>query len=241
LSNLSNPSLKQELIQYLAQFTTEHKRNLIEQILERRTRYITVVLEDIYQSHNASAVLRSCECFGVQDIHLIEKAYTYHINADVTQGASKWISLKRYRSQEQDPTEVCLENLRAQGYCIVATTLCDNSISIHELTLDQKLALCFGTEEDGLSDRAHNLADVFVKIPMRGFTQSLNISVSAAICLFVLTSKLHTSKIAWPLSEEEKTDLRIEWLTKVAPRGKTLERHFVKERGLEVGERYFHE
>ncbi len=113
---------KKELLAHLAGFVSDHKKQRIEQVLAARTRHLTVVLEDVFQPHNASAVLRSCECFGVQDVHVIEEGSTYTVNPDVAQGASKWLSLVRYNQAEGENARSCFAALRARGYRLVAAT-----------------------------------------------------------------------------------------------------------------------
>ncbi len=221
--------LKLKLIDYLSNFVTERKRSLIDQTLMERTRHVCTVLENIYQPHNASAVIRSCECFGIQDIHIIEKEHAYRVNPDIVLGASKWINLKKYCHTDENNVATCLTDLKNDGYQIVATTLRDDSISIHELDLRQKIALCFGGEKPGLSEEVHAMADVWLTIPMWGFTQSLNISVCAAICLFHLTHRLRNSDIDWHLTSDETIDLQIEWLTKTASHGDAIVRHFLQQ------------
>ncbi|MEM7797959.1 MAG: RNA methyltransferase, partial [Chloroflexota bacterium] len=181
---------KHNLVAYLSQFVTPHKKQLIKEIINLRTQHITVLLENIYQPHNASAVLRSCDCFGVQDVHIIEDENPYRINPEVAMGATKWLTLHRYALPQLNNTDLCLSQLKAQGYKIVATTLREGSISLLDFPIDKKIALCFGTEAEGLSEQIHAEADYFLQIPMYGFTQSYNISVSAALCLFELTKKL---------------------------------------------------
>ncbi len=210
-----NIETKRALIDYLAQFITANRQAKFKQALAQRTRWLTVVLEDIYQSHNASAVVRSCECFGIQDLHIIENRNRYQINPDVTLGSAKWISLHRYRDAEGGNTRPCLEKLRAEGYLLVATTPHQDEYLLPDLPVNQKLALLFGTEETGLTPEALAMADRFVRIPMFGLTESFNISVSAALCLYQLSLKLRQSACAWNLTAEEQTDLELEWLREV--------------------------
>lgn len=221
---------KKAFVDYLYTFVTDHKRNLIGRVLAKRTRYLTVVLENIYQPHNASAVLRSCDCFGVQDVHIIEDENEYRINPDVALGASKWLTLHRHGRVQANNTHLCLEKLRAQGYRIAATTLRPGSIPLQALDVAQKTALCFGTEELGLSAEAHELADVYVQIPMVGFTQSFNISVSAALTLYDLTNKLHARPPAdWQLTPEEQLDVTAVWLLRATTNGRALGRHYFRQ------------
>jgi len=185
---------KQEFYAYLSQFITENKRQKFEEVLQNRTRFITVVLEDIFQPHNASAVLRSCDSFGIQDVHIIENENTYELNPDVEVGSAKWLTLKKYNHKESNTLD-CMQHLKSQGYKIIATSPRKNDCSLHELKLDGKIALMFGKEKEGLSETALQNADGFMKIPMYGFVESLNISVSAAISLQHLSRQLRLSKL----------------------------------------------
>lgn len=204
--------MKEKLASYLQQFVTEKRLHQIVQVLNNRTRYITVVLEDIYQPHNASAVLRSCECFGVQDVHIIENRNKYRVNPDVALGSSKWLTIYKYQLTDQN-TVTAINNIKSKGYKIVAATPDINAFPIEEFDITTgKVALLFGTEMEGLSAEATLLSDTAVKIPIYGFTQSFNISVAAAVILHQFIYKLRNSDLPWHLSEAEKLDLKIKWL-----------------------------
>jgi tRNA (guanosine-2'-O-)-methyltransferase len=217
---------KLELLNFLESFVSENKKDLFKRIIEYRTRYITVVLEDIYQPHNASAVLRTCDCFGVQDIHIIENRNLYEVNPDVALGSSKWLSLTKYNSGENNTLDT-INKLKSKGYRIVATTPHKNDTPLNQLDLSKKTALLFGTELKGLSDVALENADAFVKIPMVGFTESFNISVSAAIILHQLTEKLRESSFNWQLTDEEKTNIRLDWVRNVVKKSDLVEAKFL--------------
>ena len=203
-----------KLISHLSGFITERRRELFDRVLDYRTRYVTVVLEDIYQSQNASAVLRSCECFGIQDIHIIENKNEYRINPDVVMGANKWLNINRYHGKEFN-TPDAIRELRDKGYRIVATTAREGSINLEDFEIQKgKFALFFGTELTGLTEAMLDQADEYLKIPMQGFTDSFNISVSAAIILHHLTLEMHRLSVDWKLEERERDELMIEWLQK---------------------------
>ena len=220
---------KTSLCDYLSAFISEHKKELCQRVLNNRTRFITVVLEDIYQPHNASAVLRSCDCFGIQDVHIIEKEYEFRPSPDIALGSYKWLNIHQYSEAiAAEHKNDCIENLKLEGYKIVAMTLRENSIPLQSVELDSKIALCFGTEETGLSDEFHVMADEFVKIPMYGFTQSFNISVTVALSLFILREKLNHTHINWMLNEAERQDLLLDWLIKIIPRGHRIAEHYLK-------------
>lgn len=200
-----------EQTQYLEGFISDRRKQRLNEVLSKRSGHIRVVLENVYQAHNASAVLRSCDCFGVQHVHFIENRNRLKISEDVAMGSSNWLSIHRH-NQTANNTKETLLALKSQGYRIVATTPHKNDLTIDTLSVDKKLALVFGTEIDGISPEVFELADEFVKIPMVGFTESFNVSVCAAICLYELTHRLWKSEKNVLLSEEEKADIYFEWL-----------------------------
>jgi len=215
-----------QLRDYLFGFISENKQHLFNSIIENRTRHITVVLENIYQPHNASAVLRSCDLFGVQDVHIIENTNEYTLSEEVAMGSSKWLTLKKY-NDEKENTLACFDALRKEGYKIIATTPHTEDVMIADLPIDQKTALVFGTELTGLSDVAMQNADGFVKIPMYGFTESFNISVSAALSLYQLTENLRKSEVNWQLSDDEKIDIQITWAMNVIKKSELIVEDFL--------------
>lgn len=225
-------AIDQELIEYLAGFVTPNKREKIAEVLAERTDYVTVVLEDIYQPHNASAVLRTCECYGVQNVHIIENRNAYQVNPQVAMGSSKWLDLHRYREPGADNTRDCLRNLRARGYRIVATSPEIESHTPLDLPLDQPTAIVYGTEEQGLTDHALAEADVCLRLPQYGFTQSYNISVSVAITLTTLMQRLRAPDFSgqWRISEDRFRELTLAYYRRIVTRHAALERRFNEER-----------
>lgn len=202
---------KQELIKYLSGFVGERRQNRLHEVLNERTRHMKIVLEDVYQAHNASAVLRSCDCFGIQDVHFIENRNRYKISEDVAMGASQWLSIYRHSDEEKN-TRPCLQELKNKGYRIIATTPHENDKTLQDIDVSTPFALVFGTEIDGITEEAKEMADEFVKIPMYGFTESFNISVCAALCMYELSTRIREKKINYKLSEDEKEEIYIEWL-----------------------------
>ncbi len=216
------------LCEYFSRFVSDHKKEFVEKVLDQRTRHITMVLEDIYQSQNASAVIRTCECMGIQDVHIIENDSTYTVNRRVLKGSYKWVDLIRHKGKLRNNTEACFEMLRANGYKIAATDPSPEGTSIHELSVHDKIAIVMGNELHGTSSYALENADMKINIPMYGFTESLNISVSAAICINSLVPALRSSEVNWQLSEEEKDDLRLRWLRKMVRNAEIMEKEFLK-------------
>jgi tRNA (guanosine-2'-O-)-methyltransferase len=234
------------ILDRLAARLTAHRRERLETVLARRTRWVTLVLEDIFQPHNAAAVLRSCDGFGIQDVHVIENLNPFQLRSrrsNVSMGTERWLTVRRYRAttllQPAEPgpderhkgtppalpssprpaTAEALADLRARGYRLAALTLQGSPMDLAEVPLDRPLALLIGTELTGLSDTAHAQADFQVRLPMEGFAQSFNLSVCAAVCLYELTRRLRAPahKIPWPLPLAEKQALLSDWLMRDVP------------------------
>ncbi len=197
------------LINYLEGFISADRLRRFEEVLKWRTRHITVAVEDVYHLHNTSAVIRSADVFGVQDVHLIERRFGKRLDEKIALGAQKWTDIHRYQS-----TEDCLAALRERGYRILATTPRADAMSLEDLSVKGKMAFIFGAEKEGLSEVAFHQADELIHIPMVGFTESLNVSVAAAIVLQRATSILRSSREDWGLNPEEKRELRAEWIKK---------------------------
>lgn len=217
LASLSHEQ-KESLYERASQLVSENRRELIDRIAPLRTRHITVALEDVYQSHNAAAVLRSCDCFGIQDVHVVERNNPFNPAGDVAVGSSKWVDYYPYPDIQS-----AYRTLREKGYRIVATTPHTNDTLITDLDISTPVALIFGTELTGLTPEAIDLADEYVKIPMYGFTESFNISVSVALSLFNLTERLrHSNNHAFMQSSNELLDLKLHWLAQTIRDGEQV-------------------
>jgi tRNA (guanosine-2'-O-)-methyltransferase len=215
----------EQLYEQLSAFVSDNKRALFDRLAPQRTRHITVVLEDIYQAHNASAVVRTADLLGIQDMHIIENRNKYTVNPDVTLGSSKWVDMHRYR-EAADNTMTCVRKLKAQGYRIVVTSPRAPEVTPATIALDEPMAFCFGTELTGASDELMEHADMQLRIPMYGFTESYNISVSAAIVLYTVMERLRNSTVPWQLPHEQLIDLKLDWARKVVHSAAHLEAHF---------------
>ncbi|NJX16620.1 TrmH family RNA methyltransferase [Tamlana crocina] len=197
------------LIEHLESYLTENRRERFKKVLSQRTKHFTVAAEDVYQLHNTSAVIRSCDVFGIQEVNIVEEQNTKRIDREIAMGAQKWVDLNRYHSVKS-----CIADLKNKGYQIVATTPHTNDCVLHEFDVTQKSCFFFGRETEGLSQEVLDAADCYLKIPMAGFTESLNISVSAAIILQHVTTKLKQTDINWQLSENELLEKRLDWCKK---------------------------
>ena len=198
-----------KLLKYLESYLTENRRERFNKVLDQRTRHFTVATEDVYQLHNTSAVIRSCDVFGVQEVNIVEEVNSKRIDREIAMGAQKWVDLNRYHTSKS-----CIEDLKAQGYQIVATTPHAEDCDLIDFDISKKSCFFFGRETEGLSQQVIDEADCFLKIPMVGFTESLNISVSAAIILQHVTAKLRKSTINWELTDKERTDKLLDWIKK---------------------------
>ena len=217
--------IDKELLNLFESYLTDKRKALYKKVIADRTNHFTVVLEDVSQPHNASAVLRTCDIFGVQDLHTVENKYINRISKYVAKGSQKWITSKRYKSDGNN-TQICFDNLREEGYQIIATSPHNDSCLLQDFDISKKTAFVFGEETEGISDFVKENADGFLNIPMVGFTESLNISVAAAIILQDVTTKLRNSDLDWHLSEEEKEMLYYDWLKNSIKNSDVIEEKF---------------
>ncbi|GMU63680.1 MAG: tRNA (guanosine(18)-2'-O)-methyltransferase [Myxococcaceae bacterium] len=201
-----------------ADLLLDARKERIEQVLAHRTRTVTVVLDRLEDTFNMAAVLRTCEAMGLQEVHVIRNPDApFRPNGTVTQGCDKWLDLHLYRD-----FATCVDALRARGYRVLASAIREGATSLFELRFDQKVALVFGNERYGVSEDVLSQCDGTFWIPMRGFTQSMNISAAASACI--------TRAVAWriehlgssgDLSPEETRELREQFqLRSVKQRGR---------------------
>lgn len=197
----------------LRPLVTEARLAKLQRVAASRTRHISVVLENVYQSRNASAVMRSADGLGLLDVHLIENENAWSRNKGVAKGASQWLNLHRYLSAP-DPRLACVEALKAKGIQVVVTSPHAQGHTPENLPLDRPVALVMGTEFSGASDFMMDHADAYVEIPMHGFAESFNISVAAAILMHRLRTRLAQSEQSWSLHPDEAAVLNAEWIFK---------------------------
>jgi tRNA (guanosine-2'-O-)-methyltransferase len=213
-----------DYLKFLENILTDNRKERFLNVLETRTKHFTIAVEDVFQMHNASAVMRSCEVFGIQELHVIEERYGKRIDKEIAMGAQKWVDISTY-----DSVANCVDTLKNKGYQIIATSPHENDCLLEDFDISKPSALFFGTERDGLSEEIIQKADGFLKIPMVGFTESLNISVSAAIIIQNLMNRLRNSDINWKLTEEEILEKRLDWAKKSIKDIKRIEaRYFDK-------------
>ena len=212
-----------ERIDYLATFMTEERFSLFERTLAQRTDYMTILAENTFHPHNAAALMRHCEAFGVQRMHTIETRCVFDPSQNISRGSDRWLNLVRHSS-----TAEALSALKAEGYRLVATTPHRESCTPETFDVTKgKFALIFGTEHAGISDEAMEAADEYLRIPMCGMVESLNVSASAAILIYQLTQQIRAQVADWQLTEEEQVRLLYDWThLSVKDATRILERKF---------------
>jgi len=226
----SNIIDKQAFIQYISEFVTPQRRQVIDHVLSQRTDYITLGLENVFHTQNASALIRTAECLGIQDVHIIEDTVKYKLNKGISKGAQQWMNTTYHNTKGENNDQLnakhCMQNLKSKGYAIVATLPSSDAISMYDIPLDRPLAFFFGTEKEGLSKSVIEEVDHKMTIPMVGTTESLNVSVAAGIILHYFSNKIKESGLEWSLSEERKVDIRMKWLLDAVSNADTHIRHY---------------
>jgi tRNA (guanosine-2'-O-)-methyltransferase len=200
-------------IAFLEQHISAHRLAKVRQVLAQRTRHLTVVLENLYHPENGNAVMRSVECFGLQEMQVIQEKYDWKYSLKIARGAAKWAELNAYDAQNGGAA-ACYAHLRSRGYQLVATDPQPGSCTAQNLDLSKPVALIFGTESTGVDPQTLAMADARIHIPMVGFTESFNISVSAGILLAQLRQRLEQEVVGWALEQEDAEAVYEDWLMK---------------------------
>lgn len=213
-----------DYLAFLENIITDNRKERFLEVLKNRTNHLTVAVEDIFQFHNTSAVIRSCEVFGIQNLNIVEQRFGKDIDKEIAMGAQKWVDINKFETIGN-----CIDDLHAKGYQIIATTPHNDSCLLHEFDITKKSALFFGTEKEGLSEEVMQKADGYLKIPMVGFTESLNISVSAAIIIQDLSNRLRQSDVNWQLSDDEILEKRLLWAKNTIKDIKRIEERYYSE------------
>jgi len=197
---------KKALYQRFCSVLTPERQQKFEQVWNQRNTCLHLVLENIYQSLNASAIVRTADAMGVQYLHVLEDEHPWEMNRKISKGAMDWMDIQR----SKDPREMML-SLKSKGFELVVTDFSPNAIDIEDYQPKRPVALVMGTELTGISDVARELADVSVVIPMSGFSQSLNVSVATGIAISQLSRKTKHLKTTFPPTDEERLDALNLW------------------------------
>lgn len=208
---------REKLLQELQPYLTSERNERFDEVLRYRTEHFAIGIEDVFQEHNAGALLRTCDCFGIQNAHVIERINALKVSKTISKGADKWIDRHYYRSE--DAVTEMIEASHQLGYQVVATTPHTNDVSLPDFDISTPSVFVFGAEKHGISDAMVAQADAFLKIPMVGFTESFNVSVAAALILNDVTTRLRRSDLDWQLKDDRKTALKLEWTINTLPKG----------------------
>lgn len=222
------PEWYDERTDYMSGFLTGERIQTLRRTLAMRTRYMTILTENTFHPQNASALVRHCEAFGVQDLHTVETMCRFDPSVNIVRSTDKWIDIIRH-----DSTEEAIASLKASGYRIVATTPHRESCTPETFDVEKgRFCLVFGTEHAGVSPQIISAADEFLRIPMCGMVESLNVSASAAILIYMLSQRMRLSDVAWRLSEAECSEVMFRWvMSSVRDARRILERRFGAESG----------
>ena len=211
---------------YMSQFLTEERVEVLRRTLASRTRYMTILTENTFHPQNASALVRHCEAFGLQDLHTVETRCKFNPNVNIVRGTDKWVDITRHES-----TEEAISTLKSAGYRLVATTPHRESCTPETFDVAKgPFCLVFGTEHAGVSDEIIEAADEYLRIPMCGMVESLNVSASAAILIYMLSQRMRlTPSIDWALKEDDAREMLFRWvMSSVKDSERILERQFGK-------------
>ena len=193
--------------EYLSSFLLESRIDTLNRALDMRTEYLTVMTENMFHAQNASAIVRHCEAFGVQNIHTVEDLCPFLPTLNIALGTDKWIDVKRHTT-----TADAIKDLRKEGYRIIATTPHHKSCTPETFDVKKgKFVLVFGTEKTGVSEEIMAEADEFLQIPMCGMVDSLNVSASAAILIYMLSQRMRLECDNWHLSDEKRARTLYDW------------------------------
>lgn len=216
------------LYSHLYPYLTRNRAHRIDSVLKQRTRWVRVVMENVYIDRNEGAIMRSCDAFGIQDVHLINHQPAAKLTRNMARGAEKWLTKHAHSGEDATGTLDCIEYLRNKGVRVIATAP-EASKTLHDLSLEQPIALAFGTEKEGITSTMKKHADELIRIPMLGFTESLNVSVAAALLLQNCASRLREEHRPWQLSSAEQEQLRLEWTIKSIKNAPSLLKRFEEE------------
>lgn len=196
-----------ERLEYMSQFLTEERKEVLQRTVASRTHYMRILTENMFHPQNASAIMRHCEAFGIQQIHTVEDRCKFDPSVNIVRGTQKWVDVEHHET-----TREALAALKSEGYRIVATT--PHRCSVTPETFDVtkgKFVLVFGTEHAGISDEVIEAADDFLMIPMCGMVESLNVSASAAILIYMLSERIRQSVPDWELTDDQRLKLLTRW------------------------------
>ena len=197
-----------ERIALLSGFMLPARYDVLRRTVAMRTRYMTILAENTFHPQNAAALIRHCEAFGLQQMHTVETYCRFNPSAAIVRGTDRWVDIRRHGS-----TAEALAALRAEGYRIVATTPHREDTTPESFDVGRgRFALVFGTAHAGISEEVLASADEFLRIPMCGMVESLNVSASAAILIYMLSERMRRQVEGWNMTAAEQAATLYGWM-----------------------------
>lgn len=219
--------LNDALIEHLSSLLNPNRKETLDKAISLRTKHICLVLENIRHTQNSSAIIRTAEIMGVQDVHVVRQNYQNDLRRDITKGAEKWMEVRLYDGEERN-IELCFNYLKKKKYKIAVTCLDDDSKSIEEIPLIEPLAIVMGEEVSGVSDFAKANADYKIKLPMYGLTESFNIAIAGSLVMHQILTRLRSTDVNYLLNPQQKTELTLDWYKKAIRGGHEIASRFIE-------------
>jgi tRNA (guanosine-2'-O-)-methyltransferase len=208
---------KRSFYKTLSEALTDNKRALFKEKVGYRTRHFSLALEDMMKSQNASALMRTADAFGVHRIDVYDKQERFNVSSGISKGVEKWLDVNFFNTYNEGHTEVWGEKLKSTGRKLYVTALDPSAKPLHEIDASIPATILFGNEQEGASSEIQSMADELIYIPMKGFVESFNVSVSCGIVLHHLTLGMQQAGIPRGLSEEDELDTLINWALRTVP------------------------
>ncbi|MGB1003390.1 MAG: TrmH family RNA methyltransferase [Salibacteraceae bacterium] len=226
---------KAELLKYMDTYLNDPRRDRLNEVLDNRTTHFCVAMEDLFYERNSGAIIRTADGYGIQNVHVIEpkESFKSKVTNIISKGAEKWVT-KTQHDDIENGAKMCIDELRAQGYQIVATSPHKDGHTIHDFDISKKSAFFLGAEKTGISDIVMEEADDYIAMPIYGFTESYNVSVANAILLHELVNRLRNSDIDWKLTKKEREELLLDWVMKSVVSSDLLAEKFIADKGWKL-------
>ena len=227
---------KAELLAHVDTFLTDDRRIRLNSVLDNRTTHFCIAMEDLFYERNSGAIIRTADGYGIQNINVIEPSGSFKskVTNIISKGAEKWVTQKQF-GDLQTGAKDCINQLRKEGYQIVATTPHASGHTIHDFDITKKSAFFLGAEKTGISEVVMEEADDYIAMPIFGFTESFNVSVANGILLHELINRLRKSDVDWHLNQEERNDLMLDWTLKSIVSSHLIALKFMDDKGWELG------
>lgn len=207
---------------------TEHKKNLFTTLIEYRTNHIAWLADNFYHEQNSSAIIRSADCFGYNTVFVIEDKYRFKVNEEIAMGAQKWVNTVIFQVGNVDYGQA-IHAIKQSGYKLIAATPHINGLSVENLDIRKPICIAMGSERHGHHPEILEEADGFVAIPMEGFSESLNVSVTAGVLMYTLKKRLKSEGIDWQLSDADKKRQILIWMLKTIPSAQKMVERWIQE------------